>query len=396
MTGTSGATSRQTPLSLGVVREAPGSLDMSFGTGGRYVGDLGGNDFAQALVLQPDGKILAAGFGNGRFALLRLNPDGTPDAGFGDGGRAITVFGDYAEPQALALQPDGKILVAGVSRSAGNYDFAVARYTPQGSLDPDFGSGGKVTTDFGGRDEAYGLALQADGRLVVAGWSAGAKADFALARYRPDGSLDPDFGAGGKVVSDFGGNEGVWALALQPDGKIVAGGFGDGDALARYTPGGSLDPAFGSDGRVDIGGGGIRALAVLPGGKIVAGGVRYVKDFDFALFRYNPDGTPDTGFGAGGVVVSDLGKQDDAYRMALQPGGKIVLAGHSYDGGGGDFALARYTPDGTPDIAFDGDGRALTDFGGYDFAGAVAVQPDGRIVAAGGAGANFALARYWP
>src|SRR5207245_943210 len=183
------------------VDAGPGDLDATFGTGGRVLTDFGGGAGARALALQADGKIGATGFTSSdfgtrrRFALARYNPDGSLDR------QVVTSFADRDEASALALQSDGKIVVAGFSGAGGRQDFALARYNPDGSLDPSFGSGGRVLTDFGGYDEASALALQSDGKIVVAGFSDVVGFGFALARYNPDGSLDPSFGSGGRVLT---------------------------------------------------------------------------------------------------------------------------------------------------------------------------------------------------
>src|SRR5947209_5776224 len=267
---------------------------------------------------------------------------GDLDATFGTGGRVLTDFGGGAGARALALQADGRIVVAGLSRVGVGDDFALARYNPNGSLDSSFGSGGRVLTDFGLDDEARAVVLQADGKIVVAGGSGGAF--FALARYNADGTLDPSFGSEGRVCTNVGGRDGARALALQSDGKIVVAGFSDvvgfGFALARYNPDGSLDPSFGSGGRVLTGGVALaRGLALQSDGKIVVAGFSDAGGGqDFALARYNPDGTLDLTFGTGGKVTTDFGGFDDAFALALPTDGKIVVAGSD----GSDFALARY------------------------------------------------------
>src|SRR5437870_3563768 len=158
------------------VDAGPGDLDPSFGAGGQVLTDFGGGDGARALALQADGRIVVAGRScpsTWRFALARHDADGTLDPSFGGGGRVLTNFAGRDEASALALQSDGKIVVAGFSGAGGRQDFAVARYNPDGSLDPSFGSGGRVLTDFGGDDEASALALQSDGKIVVAGSAGG-------------------------------------------------------------------------------------------------------------------------------------------------------------------------------------------------------------------------------
>jgi uncharacterized delta-60 repeat protein len=279
---------------------APGDLDPRVGGGGTVTTDFGGNDFAWALVLQPDGKLVAAGSagpaGAADFALARYLPDGRPDPTFGMGGRVTTDFGaSVDEAFALVLQPDGKLVTAGLSVDGGTFDGALARYLPDGRLDPTFGTGGKVTTDLGGDERFSALVLQPDGKLVAAG--------TVLARYLPDGRLDPSFGGGGTVTTDFGGlYDIVFALVLQPDGKLVAAGEGD-FALARYLPDGQLDPSFGTGGMVTTDVGGLPfALVLQPDGTLVAAG--FAGGYNFGLVRYLPDGSLDATFGPVNALVA--------------------------------------------------------------------------------------------
>jgi uncharacterized delta-60 repeat protein len=247
---------------------AAGDLDGIFGTGGTVTTDFAGNgDEARAVALQPDGKIVAAGGALGAsvdFALARYRPDGTLDTAFGTGGKVTTDFGSGEQAYAVAVQPDGKIVAAGGAVTG----FELARYNADGSLDGTFGAGGKVTTRFGlglPFTRAHAIVLQPDGKIVVAGTATSATVgDFGLARYNPDGTLDASFGAGGKVTTDIRGTDSsdfAWAVTLQPDGKLVvagstAGPTGDAFALARYTPSGNLDGTFGSGGKVITGFGG--------------------------------------------------------------------------------------------------------------------------------------------
>jgi uncharacterized delta-60 repeat protein len=392
-----------------------GDLDTTFSNDGKLTNDFGANDVANAVAVQPDGKIVTAGYtnsgssGNYDFALARYNADGTLDTDFSSNGKLITDFGgsdDYA--YAVAIQPmDDKIVVAGYSNYNGSYDFALARYNPDGSMDTTFNYDGMLTTDFGGSDGAYALALQPDGQIVVAGDSnAGSSSyNFAVARYNANGSLDTSFDRDGKRTTDFGGTDEAYALAIQPgdngDMKIVAGGYSGSDfALARYNPDGSLDTSFSSDGKLttDLGGTDkAYALAIQPDdNKIVASGY---SGTDFALARYNTDGTLDSDFSGDGKVTTDFGGTDVANALVIQPdannANKIVAGGYS----GSDFALARYNLDGSLDTNFSGDGKVTTDFGGDDGIDALAIQPDdNKIVAAGysnySGSYDFALARY--
>ena len=297
---------------------ADGTVDSSFGSGGKLVTDFGRDSEGLNLTMQPDGKILVAGYSNSDFAVTRYNPDGSLDSSFGSGGKVVTNFGSLAlasdEAHSIILQPDGKIVVSGTSNSGGTNNFAVARYNPDGNLDSSFGSAGEVVTDFGsGKDDAgLSVTLQPDGKIVVAGEShSGASSDFAVARYNSDGSLDASFGNGGKLVTHIGSGayDGGRSIALQPDGKILVAGFSDSGnywnfAVVRYNLDGSLDSTFGSNGArvVDIGGNGYdigQSITVQHDGRIVVGGYSRLAggDFDFSLIRLTPDGNLDTTFG---------------------------------------------------------------------------------------------------
>lgn len=404
----------------------PGDLDPGFGTGGKVVTDLDGNlDDANAVAVQPNGKIVAAGFAfratgfTGDFALTRYRANGTLDPGFGTGGKVLLDFGGagrFDEVRALAVRSGGRIVAAGATATEDfTNDFALARFRADGTLDPGFGAGGKVTTDFGGSDDRiHGLAVQADGKLVAAGAAVvGGDENFGVARYHPDGTLDAGFGTGGKVTTDFAGSvDRAQALALQADGKIVAAGLASVGpdvvvALVRYHPDGTLDPGFGAGGRVTTKFDGFfneaNAVVVRAGGRIVAAGSLSTGSTSaMALAGYLPNGTLDPGFGTGGRVTTDFNGTGNADALVALPGGRLVAAGNADPGTGTgeDFALVRYRSNGTMDPSFGVGGRVTTDFGGgTDLAHALAVQADGKLVAAGspdnvGFGSDFALARY--
>ena len=405
-----------------------GDLDSTFGSGGKVVTDFfGRSSGANAIALQADGKMVAAGnalsaLGPPDFALARYNSDGSLDNSFGSRGRVTTDFGGRSDnASAVAIQPDGKILAAGGADLGGTqFDFALARYNSNGSLDSTFGSGGKVTTDFnGGLDAASAIALQTDGKIILAGFATAGDPHMALARYNPNGTLDGTFGglAFGKVVTNINGTRDFAnAVAIQSDGKIIAGGptltplgsfvmF----ALARYNSNGALDPAFGNGGKVTtqvVSGDGaddeIFALAIQPDGRIIAAGEANFAH-DFGMARYLTNGSLDTSFGTNGLVTTDFnGMSDNARSVAVQIDGKIVLAGAANltTGSTGDFGIARYNPSGSLDATFGTGGKVITDFGGnVDIARGIVLQSDNRIVAAGstistpGTG-EFAVARY--
>ncbi len=349
-------------LSTSLLKDA--ELDSTFGNDGKVITDFGGTDQGRAVAVQKDGKIVVAGTSGSDFAVARYNTDGSLDASFGMGGLVITDFGGFDGGNAVAIQKDGKIVVAGF---AGDEDsvFAVARYNRDGSLDITFGVDGKVTTDFSAdADIGNAVALQKDGKIVVAGRSG---SDFAVARYNTDGSLDITFGADGKVITDFGGDDEGNAVAMQKDGKIVVAGFtnvGGGDnnfSVARYNTDGSLDITFGVDGKVttDFSADADRgnAVALQKDGKIVvAGFAGGEEDSVFVVARYNTDGSLDITFNPmgslPGTVTTDFGGDDEGFAVAIQKDGKIVVAGFSNAGGDDDFAVARYNTDGSLDVTF--------------------------------------------
>jgi uncharacterized delta-60 repeat protein len=398
--------------------------------------DFGGTSAAaRAVAVQPDGKIVAAGlaFINGAldFALVRYNLDGTLDSSFGSGGMVTSPFdfpGSFDRVTSMVLQPDGKIVLAGSTVANSLANFALARYNSNGTLDATFGTGGTVTTNFGQVSaEAWSVAIQADGKIVAAGEAnINGGEDFALARYNSNGTLDATFGTGGKVTTAFPGQGGTsltfsFALAVQPDGKIVAAGYTEigacvfngldvpcfDFALARYNSNGTLDASFGTGGRVttDFAGPNDQAssVAIQPDGRIVVAGAvgAYVnRGFDFGLARYNSNGTLDASFGTGGKATTDFAGFDDLpSSIALQGDGKIVVVGQTSFSANDDFALARYNSNGTLDSSFGTSGKVTTDFAGpTDQPTSVALQPDGKIVVAGYAfisgSYDFALARY--
>jgi len=349
------------------------------------------------------------------FTLTVRGPAGSVDTSFG-GGPVITGINtseDYA--RAIAVQPDGKIVVAGSSNtSQQGFDFAVTRYNRDGTLDTDFNTSGKVTTTLTDlADEAYAVALQPDGKIVVAGYTIEGTSiqRFAVVRYNANGSLDTGFATSGKAVTTFSSGAGrAYAIAIQPDGKILVGGdasitaTGLDFALVRYNTDGSLDTGFGTGGMVftpikaSTGRDSIYALTLQNVGgetRIVAAG----GEGDFLLARYTPNGTLDSSFGTGGKVASVFGSTiGSAYAVTITSDGKLVVAGYSSN----DFSLARLTDTGAPDSSFGTAGKVVTPLNATnsDVATAVTVQSDGKIVAAGwvnaggSSAADFAVLRY--
>jgi uncharacterized delta-60 repeat protein len=397
-----------------------GTPDQTFNSSGLVAIRTQDQAFANAVTIQPDGKIVVVGaisqVSTGLVALevLRYNADGSPDTAFGSGGAAATrVDGMDAEANAVALQPDGKILVAGTAHSTGGDRdrFMVARFTSDGSLDTTFGTAGTASTPVGqGSAAGHGLALQSDGKVVVVGtafFNGSTDDDFGVVRFNPDGTLDPGFGTGGVITTDFGGVgagaaaplDRANAVAIQPDGRIVVvGGTGGRSAdlaLARYNPDGSPDASFGSTGRAvgGIGGGGEGyAVVMQPDGQIlVAGsGGSTGSGESFLVARFRGDGSLDTTFASSGFATAAFESGGSGARaMVLQPDDMVVLGGSGYgpaptDVPNGGFALLRYRADGSPDASFGVGGRVLTTVGdaGASING-LGLQADGRIVAAG-------------
>jgi uncharacterized delta-60 repeat protein len=379
---------------------------------GKVITDIGdSNDGGTSVTLQADGKILVAGASSYEFAIVRYNTDGSLDVAFDGDGKVTTDIGTGIDiGRSVTVQSNGKILVAGEAWTvgSGNPEFALARYNTDGSLDTSFDGDGKVTTAIGASYN-YGqdVAVQADGKILVAGFSWISDGDFALVRYNVNGSLDTSFDGDGKLTTAIGnGADYGYSLTVQADGKILVAGASlvfdyDDFALVRYNADGSLDTSFDVDGKLvtaigssdDIG----RSVTMQADGKILVAGSSVISGHNnFALVRYNTDGSLDSGFDGDGKLTTAIGSGEDiAYSVAIQADGKILVVGSS----SGMFALARYNTNGSLDTSFDGDGKLTTAIG-YGSSGAqgVTVQADGKIVVAGwssdGSKDDFALVRY--
>ncbi len=343
---------------------ADGSPDAAFGAGGKVTTNIGNDERISDLAVQGDGRIVAAGYsydGFENFALVRYNANGSLDSTFGYGGKVATPMGGGA--QAVVIQGDGKIVAAGYADNGLVHVLALARYRSDGSLDNTFGSGGKVVTA-GADGGASDVALQADGKIVVVGGS-------CLLRYDSGGAPDGTFGAGGKVTAESA-NDTLSAVAVLSDGRILAAGSsyngasGYDLAVRRYSADGGLDNTFGAAGKATATVGSLYRLGASvvlnPGDdRIVVAGY---SDTDFVLARFNADGSPDSAFGAGGKVTVSVSSTDVlAFKMVVQADGKIVVAGTSYTykaASGHDFVVMRYNSDGSPDTAFGSDGKAIT------------------------------------
>ncbi|CAN5510595.1 hypothetical protein BH10ACI1_BH10ACI1_03810 [soil metagenome] len=375
-------------------------------------------DDGASVAVQTDGKIVVGGSSDGDFALARYNTDGSLDTTFGTGGKVVTavsIFEDYI--LAIAIQPDGKIVAVGYANNGANDDIAIARYNSDGSLDVTFdgdsGTGnGKFTTAVGaGDDFGFGVAVQSSGITVAGSSDNGGGRDFIVVRYKPDGTLDGGFDGDGKVITPVGGViDQARAIVIQPDNKIVVTGetlIGANYrfATARYNSNGSLDFGFGMSGIAitTIGTNDFpTAVAIQPDGFIVAAGYTNTGgNLDFALVRYKADGNLDMAFDGDGKVTTPIGSASDiAEGVAIQSTGKIVAGGFSSDGISNDFALVRYNANGSLDTGFGAGGKVTTPFGTQnDIAFGLAIQPaDNKIILAGatftGTSDDFAIARY--
>jgi uncharacterized delta-60 repeat protein len=394
----------------------PSGLDLSFGGGdGKATLEGFGGD-RSAMALQADGKIVMVGGSFSDFILARFNTDGSPDNDFGvGGGKVVTDMGGgnrLEEATAVAIQPDGRIVVAGYTAVPHTppaprlpETFAIARYNSNGSLDTSFGTGGRVSGGVNGR--AFAIAIQPDGKIVLAGdftfdsTSGSDFSDFTVARFNADGSLDLSFGitASGQVATDIGLHaNSARNIVLQPNGAIVVSGKPVGSSadvlhtdMARYDRNGNLDASFGVGGKLTLAGRLVgEGLALQSDGKFVLVGSVNVgsgatASTDFALMRLNTDGSPDTTFGTAGTVTTAISNERDAaLAVALQADGRIVVAGHTSNINA-NFAVARYNTNGALDTSFgNGTGVLTVDFFRFtDSAESVLVQPDGKIVLGG-------------
>jgi uncharacterized delta-60 repeat protein len=419
-----------------VAQAAAGDLDPTFGIAGMVTIDVNhSTDIANAVAIQADGKLVVVGtsykqndFSDEDFVVTRYNSDGTLDTTFGRGGKVRTDFPDLAAvPSSVVIQPDGKIVVAGGAFPLFTFlgNFEVVRYNANGSLDRSFGNGGIVTTNFPEGSYADAVALQPDGKIIAAGTvfvdfiiGESSNTDFALARYNPDGTPDTSFGNGGQVSTDFVGMEDdAFSVLIQSDGKIVAVGSANNPATyydfaaVRYLSNGTIDTTFGVGGKVttDFGVAGFdraQSAALQPDGRIVAAGFAISQNGgvqDYAVVRYTSNGVLDTTFSGDGKTQIDFGSCcQSAYKVLLQRDGKIVTVGYANtESSDSDFLLARLNPRGSLDTTFGAGGKVRTSFGDLNGgANGAALQSDGKIVAVGfqatfsNQWANLALARY--
>jgi uncharacterized delta-60 repeat protein len=415
-------------LGFTIALAASGDLDVTFSGDGKQFTDFAGgwNDGIRGMALQTNGRIVAVGDRSDPansnttshdFALARYLTNGNLDTSFSADGKQLTDFGGVDRAWDVAIQSNGKIVVSGTScTTASICDVIVARYASSGTLDTTFSGDGKQVIDFGsGNNETHGgLAIQSDGKIVVAGdmLNASGNADFAVFRLNSNGSFDTGFSGDGKASFGFGAGkqDTSYDLVLSVD-KIVVGGrtcnatwASCNFALARLNSDGTLDATFSGDGKQtsDFGASdGILALARQSDGKIIAVGERYAATSNrYAVTRYGTDGILDVTFSGDGKQTVNMGTYAWGSDVVVQGDGKIAIAGLSDNGADDDFALVRLTSDGNLDPTFSGDGKVAGDFyADNDIAHALVLQTDGKYVVGGyvyKGTSNFGLARVLP
>ena len=374
---------------------SPGDLDTSFAGNGKKAINFGGTDEVQAVLVQPNGRIVLAGSGGAStsFCVARLRANGLLDTTFGSRGKRKIDFGGEDERAfAAALQPDGKIVVVGDSHVQ---QVAITRLNVNGTLDTTFSADGKKLFSWGVVSRATGVIVLSSGKLLLGGFSGPEGGNIQAARLNANGALDTTFGTAGIATVDLGGTEFGNAMARQANGRILIAGRSDvaGGVVVRLRTTGLLDPDF-NGGHVSIPGAvTLNAVFVQPDRRIVVAG-NTVGLEKMTVARLLPNGTPDGGFGTNGVVTIDFGTLADIVGGAvLQPDGKIVVAGYSQSDE--DVAVVRLNADGSPDATFGTAGKAKVDFGVATFGNAVALQKNGRIVVAGqrSGSDDFAVAR---
>jgi len=379
------------------------------------------SETATAIQIMNDSKIIVAGYSNASgsndFTVIKYNLSGVLDGTFGNNGKVTTDLnaGSNDQPLAIKLQDDGKIIIAGTSNPNGNSDLAIVRYTTSGTLDTTFGNNGKVFTDIGAgsSDIAQALQIQNDGKILIGGYTnVNGENDFLLVRYTPNGLIDLSFGVNGKIVTDVSGNDFVYDMKIQSDGKILLAGSAFNNnydfALVRFTTEGNLDSTFGNSNGIvltdisasstDYG----SSIEILNDGKILfAGTTNNGSNNDIALIQFTTLGEIDTTFGINGKVITDIGTNtsDNATSIQIKNDGKILVAGYT-NSFNSDFLLVQYLASGTLDTGFGFNGKVISDLGTsskdmvYDFT----LQSDEKIMLIGSSdmigSSDFALIRY--
>jgi uncharacterized delta-60 repeat protein len=394
-----------------------GSLDPTFGTGGKRLVDLqagSGEDIGFGVV-QPDGKLVSSGYlpkpggDDGTIPVVRFLDNGAPDPSFGTGGVAVLAIDDsaYADSYGPALGADGRIFVVGGASSNGLYRCIVAALRPDGSYDPGFAEGGIFRYPAAGTkgNSCINIAVQSDGKLLVLGNEDGFKANYVL-RLTPAGALDPTFGVGGVAAVPGTTLNFVYGLSIAPNGAFYLSGGpasnGEPARIYRYTSAGVLDAAFGNGGAYVLPQTNtfLHSIKALADGSAIASGYHGSKHF---VLKIDATGTPVAGFGANGVTEFTLGGGYSAVALEIQRDGKILVGvRHRELSGTWRFAVVRLTAAGLFDATYGNGGIVLLDFGttGEVLYG-IAQAPDGKVWVFGradlsGNEQSVALARLLP
>lgn len=389
----------------GAVNAQTGSLDKTFGKNGIYGADLGGD--LRDIAALPDGKIIGVG-GNPKFTIARFLSNGSIDATFGDTGKTHTLFGAKCGANAVAVQADGKIVVAGytstTTANSGDFDIMAVRYNADGSLDTTFATNGIFTSGKSSNDTASAIDIQPDGKIILAGQVLVGQP--ALIRLLPDGTPDTTFNKTGYVSVSTPRYGELLAVKVLTDGTILgAGRYNDTPVIFKFNTDGSLVTTFGNGGMVTVpnvaGVSLIYNFVVLNNGDfIVAGGNMATSKYTSFLSKFSGNGTLVTTFGANGLVVQDGGGNIVTQAKDIAVSGNKIIVGYAYGPATNyDFEVSRYDLDGVPDTDFGTKGNVIFNLGSatqHDYLNAIAIQPDGKIIAGGyGASGDFSLARLF-
>jgi uncharacterized delta-60 repeat protein len=399
----------------------PGTLDQTWGLlgDGKVTTPVGiSSDFGRAMVVQPDGKALVAGECtvdvNNQFCVVRYNTDGTLDMAWNGTGKVFSALGgDSASATAIALQSDGRALVAGICVSAtlGRQVFCVARFNTDGSLDTTWNGVGYVVTSIGTlSDSASAIIALDDGRVIVAGSCAmgSGRSDVCLVRYGNDGAPDMSWGNSGKVLTRVPGDGGIINSAVvQSDGSVLVAGYcreiSVNLCVLRYGTTGVPDNAWGVQGIVVLSIANNESAAntifLQQDGRAIVAGVCYNGTVNGSCAaRLNSNGSLDTSWNGTGYVIRQAPGGESFNAIARQPDGKLIFAGGCTNGFANAFCATRFFPDGTIDLSWGNNGKATTTFSGGDGATGIAIGTDGRVLLAGycnnGRNANFCALRY--
>jgi uncharacterized delta-60 repeat protein len=374
--------------------------DLTFGNQGTVVHDVNTNeDVFNDMTRQTDGKLLAVGYSvqqaQKEVSLMRFNANGSVDSSFGlNGFTEMNVGPIHSTAKAVCLQADGKILVTGYYDNNFFNDAFIARFDTTGDPDSTFGNTGLITYVIGTQyDEFHDIAVQADGKIIVAGrtWQNNSY-DFVVMRVMPDGSADSTFGVNGLVTTDFNGNyDCITSLMLLANGQILVSGHTEIGAsyfaAAKYNSDGSPDNTFGTNGKLSVGSGSrfdrCYGQTILSDSSIILAGKYHNSNVDaLMLVKLNEDGLPDTLFGVGGVrLYPTVNTTDVLTDIVTQTDGKLIACGM---GDGNKAMLMRILPDGTPDSTFGNQGIYSGNNGGMQAGlNALILLPDHSVVAAG-------------